>query len=208
MNATTLSTAPSRLSWGPFSVGLLVPVTVFGLGIGTGGAATLNYVKERGTRGYPYVICDSAKRSPKAVAAYTPAENLEHVRAVLKLTVTDLASMLGVSRQAIYDWQAGKSIAPENALRLAGIARAADILAAEGLKGVSHLLRRPIRNGKSFVDVVREGDSASTAASAVLELVRRESHQQEALRSRLAGRARPSRDAFEDIGAPMLDEEG
>jgi|SRR5581483_1658494 len=208
MNATTLSAAPSRLSWEPFSVSFLVPVTVFGLGIGTGGAATLNYVRERGTRGYPYVICDSAQRSPKAAAAYTPAENLEHIRAVLKLTVTDLASMLGVSRQAIYDWRAGKSIAPENALRLAEIARAADILAAEAPKGASHLLRRPIRNGKSFVDIVREGGSASSAAAALLELVRRESHQREALRNRLAGRPRPSREAFEDIGAPMLDEEG
>lgn len=33
-----------------------------------------------------------------------------------------------------------------------------------------------------------------------------EFHQREALRNRLAGRKRPSREVFEEIGAPMLDE--
>ncbi len=208
MNPTTLSAAPSRFSWGQFTAGVLVPLTVFGLGIGTGGAATLSYVKERGTKGYPYVVCDSAQSRPGAMAGYTPAENLGHIRAVLKPTVTELASMLRVSRQAIYDWQAGKPIASENASRLADLAHAADIFAAEGLKGASPTLRRSIRNGKSFLDLVREGASGESAARALLDIVRREAREREALKSRLAGRMRPSRDAFEDVGAPMLDEKG
>lgn len=206
MNATTLSAAPSK-SWGPLAVGLLVPLT-FGLGIGTGGDATLNYMKERGTKGYPYAVYGASQNAADAVASRTPAENLEHIRAVLKSTVTELASVVGVSRQAIYDWQAGKPIASGNASRLASLARAADILAVEGLTGTSQVLRRPIRNGKSFFDLVREGSPADSAARTLVEIVRGELRQREALRNRLAGRKRPEREAFEEIGAPMLDERG
>jgi hypothetical protein len=108
MTVTTLSAAPSK-PWMPLAVRILV-VPIICLGVGTGGAATLNYVKERGAKGYPYAIYDSSQKAVDVIASQTPAENLEHIRAVLRPTVTDLASVLGVSRQAIYDWQSGKAI--------------------------------------------------------------------------------------------------
>jgi transcriptional regulator with XRE-family HTH domain len=206
MITTALSAAPSK-PWMPLAVRILV-VPIIGFGVGTGGATTLNYVKERGTRGYPYAIYDSSQKVADVVTSQTPAENLEHIRAVLRPTVTDLAGVLGVSRQAIYDWQAGKAIAPENASRLSNLARAADVFAIEGLTVTSQVLRRPIRNGKNFFDLVREGSFADSTARKLVEIVRRESGQREALKNRLAGRTRPAREAFEEIGAPMLDEKG
>jgi len=192
----------------PFAVGIIVlPVTALGLGVGTGGAATLDYVKERGIRGYPFAAYDSLKKATEVVER-TPAENLRHIRAVLKPTVTDVADLLRVSRQAIYDWQAGKPIALENASHLADLARAADVFAVEGLTGASQVLRRPIRDGKNFFALVKEGNSADGVAQTLVEIVLRESSQREALRKRLAGRPRPEREAFEEIGAPMLDERG
>jgi transcriptional regulator with XRE-family HTH domain len=207
MNATTLSAVPAR-SRMPFAVGILVvPITALGLGVGTGGSATLDYVKERGIRGYPFAVYDSSRKASEAVES-TPTENLRRIRAVLKPTVTDLAGLLGVSRQAIYDWQAGKPIASENASHLADLARAADVFAVEGLTGASQVLRRSIRDGKNFFALVKEGNSADGAARTLVEIVRRESSQRQALRKRLAGRPRPEREAFEEIGAPMLDERG
>jgi transcriptional regulator with XRE-family HTH domain len=96
----------------------------------------------------------------------TPVENLEHIRSILNPTVTDMAELLRVSRQAIYDWQAGKPIATENALRLADLAQAADVFAVEGLRGSAEVLRRPIRNRKNFFALVGEGGSAENAAAA------------------------------------------
>jgi len=133
-------------------------------------------------------------------------ENISRIRAVLNPTVTDLARILKVSRQAIYDWQAGKPIAAENAARLAELVRAADLFAVEGLRGTSQAMRRPIKNGKNFFELVEGGSPADTAARRLIEIVRSEFRQREALRNRLAGRKRPSREAFGEIGAPMLDE--
>jgi transcriptional regulator with XRE-family HTH domain len=185
---------------------MLVAIGPLGFEVGTGGAATFEYVKDRGNKGYPFAFYDSSKRVADTIVGRTPVENLEHIRAVLSPTVTDMAELLRVSRQAIYDWQAGKPVAPESALRLWDLAQAAAVFAVEGLRGSSQALHRPIRKGKNFFELVGEGDSAESAARMLAEIVRSESRQRQALKNRLAGRKRPTREAFEEIGAPMLDE--
>jgi predicted transcriptional regulator len=148
-----------------------------------------------------------SRRIAEAVVGATAVENISRIRAILIPTVTDLAGLLSVSRQAIYDWQAGKPITAENSARLEELAKAVDLLAIEGLRGTSQALRRPIRNGKTFFDLVKEGAPAESAARGLIQIIRTENDQREALRKRLAGRKRPSREAFEDIGVPMLNEE-
>jgi len=206
MNATTFGSA----SFGPRAllpaVARSAPIGPLGLEVGTGGAATFVYVQSRGIMGYPFVGYEWTGRVASAVAGPTIIENVSRIREVLNPTVTDLAGILHVSRQAIYDWQAGKPIAEENAARLAELVKAADLFAVEGLKGTSQTMRRPIKDGKNFFDLIKEGSPADTAARDLIEIIRREYRQREALRKRLAGRKRPSRDVFEDIGAPMLNE--
>lgn len=188
--------------------GMLVPVLAFAFEVGTGGAATRDYVKNRESRGYPFANYYPQREVAGRVTNRTPAENLNEIRAILKPTVTTLADALRVSRQAIYDWQAGKAITFENASRLEDLARAAEIFSDEGLAGQSRVFHRSIKNGKNFFEIVKEGGSACNAARTLVEIIRTESRQREALRYRLAGRRRPSREAFEDIGTPMLDERG
>lgn len=182
------------------------PIGPLGLEVGTGGDATFVYVRSRGNRGYPFAAYEWSGRVTDVIVAPTVIENISRIRAVLNPTVTDLAGILGVSRQAIYDWQAGKPIAAENAARLSELARATDLFAVEGLRGTSQAMRRPIKNGKSFFELVKEGSPADSAARGLIDIVRSEFRQREALRNRLAARKRPSREAFGEIGAPMLDE--
>jgi transcriptional regulator with XRE-family HTH domain len=210
MNATALTARPPRDCIPFVASGMHLAVTTVGFEVGTGGAATLNYIRERGNRGYRYsfVPYDCSNRTYDITPSRTPAEDIEHIRGVLRPAVTDLAEVLGVSRQALYDWQSGKSVAPGNASRLADLARAADVFAIEGMIGMSSALRRPIRNGKNFFDLVREGGCAEDTAQTLAEIVRGEIRQRQALKVRLARRKRPAREAFEEVGAPMLDEKG
>jgi transcriptional regulator with XRE-family HTH domain len=207
INATAVSpvasTAPAFLS----AVSVRERIGPLGLEVGTGGAATFVYVQSRGNRGYPFAMYEWSRRVAEALVGATVIENIGRIRDLLGPTVTDLAGLLSVSRQAIYDWQAGKSITAENSARLEELAKAADLLALEGLRGTSLALRRPIRNGKTFFDLVQEGGPAESAALGLIQIVRTENNQHEALRKRLAGRKRPSREAYGEIGAPMLDEE-
>jgi len=156
--------------------------------------------------GYPLAGYEWSGGTVGAIVGPTVVENISRIRTVLNPTVTDLAAILKVSRQAIYDWQAGRSISAENAARLSELARAADLFAVEGVRGTSQALRRPIKNGKNFFNLIEEGTPADSAARSLIEIVRSEFRQREALRNRLAGRKRPPREVFEEIGAPMLDE--
>lgn len=180
--------------------------TVRALLVGTGGEPTAGYYRLRGLKGYAYSSGEPVPVAPSAPDR-TPAEDLAHIRAVLKPTVTDLALAFGVSRQAVYDWQNGRPIAAENAARLADLARAADAFAAEGLTATAQVLRRPVAAGRTLYGIVREGGSAEDAAGKLCGMLRREARQREALSARLANRRRPTVSA-DDYGLPMLDELG
>ena len=182
-------------------------VTAIAMQVGTGGAQTAEYYKQRGLKGYAFATYDPAPAIEEPASTRTPSEDLSHIRAVLRPTITDLARALGVSRQAIYDWQSGKQIAAENAARLADLARAADVFAAEGLTASAQLLQRPIVSGKRLFDIAREGGSAEEAARKLIQMMRRELRQRQMLAERLANRKRLSvpSDSYE---IPMLDELG
>ena len=180
MSTTALASDTSRPRI-PVVLGLIASLPVVGFQVGTGGAATFDYFKMRGSKGYAFLAYDPRPELRILPTAASPAENLEHIRSVLRPSVTDLAKALGVSRQAIYDWQAGKPIAAENAARIDDIARAANLFAREGLQATAHAMRRPISNGKNLFEIIRDGGSAEAAARTLIDIIRRELKQREIL---------------------------
>ncbi len=190
----------------PSQKSLVAGVLVFGLCVGTGGSATINYMKERGAKGYAFANYGPITPSNKLSGARCPQDDLAQIRNVLHPAVTDLASALGVSRQAVYAWQAGNAIAPENAARLADLARAADIFAKEGLSATALVLKRSISEGKNLFEIVRDGGSAQTAAQTLLEILQREANQRKLLQAKLGNRQHLSRDSYNDIGSPIFNE--
>jgi hypothetical protein len=177
--------------------------------VGTGGIPNADYYMNRGIMGYPYasIICfESNPTQEGSENIRTPAENLAHIKNVLKPSVTELALALDVSRQAIYDWQAGKAITSENAARLIDLGRAADIFDSHGLNTSAQLLRRPIKSGKTLFEIVREGGSGEAAAYDLIRRIKNELQQRQTLATRLAGRKRT--ETGEDHGAPIMDELG
>lgn len=187
----------------------LTPYLMCALLAGTGGYTTVGYFAKRNDHGYKFVQFEGIPPATEIAAqehiVRTPAENLARIREILKPTITELAHLFGVSRQAVYDWQAGKPTAPENAAKLDDLARGADALALTGIEGSSQLLRRKIAKGKSLLDVVREGGSAASAAQVLAQTLGREAKQREQLALRLAGRAKPNV-PHDEYGVPMVDD--
>lgn len=172
--------------------------------VGTGGHSTVDYIVDRHDRGYRFGGIDKVPPRP-AVVAHTPLENIAYVRNVLKPGISDLAALVGVSRQAVYDWLSGTQPSADHVSRLEDLSKAARILAAEGLSASAQLIKRPLVGGKSFFELVKEGDSAQSASRLLVQLLRREAEQRQMLNSRLAGRKRPDMSST-DLGSPMLDE--
>lgn len=181
----------------------------FFFGVGTGGAVTLDYLRSRGERGYKLVgVSVSAEATDEAAPDRGPKECLERVMAVMKPSVTELASAVGVSRQAIYAWLRGKRISYANAARLSELARAVDMVAAEDSAEPFRVMSRPLRDGKNFFALVSEGTPADYAAQLLIQIIRAESRERDVLSKHFAGRARPSRESFQRVGVPTLDERG
>lgn len=206
ISKTTLAGAVASESRGMTA---FAPYLVCALLAGTGGYATADYLAKRSDHGYRFIqfknVTSEVDITAQMDVVRTSAENLARIREILKPTITELANLFDVSRQAVYDWQAGKPTASENAAKLDDLAKAADVFAATGTEGSSQLLRRKIAGSKSLLDVVREGGSATSAAQVLAQTLVREAKQREQLALRLAGRAKPNIQ-HDDYGVPMFDE--
>jgi DNA-binding transcriptional regulator YiaG len=116
------------------------------------------------------------------------ARDLAHVREVLKISVTELARVFGVTRQAVHEWAKGGALSPANAEKLSTLASAADALAESGVEMTPQLLRRKIGLSPSLLDSVTHGADVVDLARKLTDTLTRESQQRERLASRLAGR--------------------
>lgn len=178
--------------------------------VGTGGAMTPDFVAARDGKGYRLHDIQYSERKIGAGAQparmRSSAENLAFVRDTLKPPVTELASYFGVSRQAIYNWQAGEPISTQNEALLQQLADAASLLQQEGLAGSASLIKRKLPGGATLLEQMRNGESGESAAKALIAMIQRESKQRSGVAHRLKGRAAAPID-LADAGTPHLDEQ-
>lgn len=143
---------------------------------------------------------------PDALALQrTPAQDLALVREVLKPAVLELANLFSVSRQAVYDWQAGAQPAPHATDRLAMLARAADVFAGANVRVDAKTLRRKVSGGGTVLDAVLNGGDAEQVARSLVPTLQREAAQRRRLSQQLAGRKRVPVSA-DDYGTPAVSE--
>jgi DNA-binding XRE family transcriptional regulator len=164
---------------------LFAPLITFTmlLGVGTGGDYTPGYHSLRSERG-----AFSKPREERSGANFAVSVDIEHIRATLNLTMSELARGLGVSRQALYNWIAGGLIKEENLARLNELKFAADIIAGENLPKHAFLLRRKLAGGKTLLETVAAGGSGSDAARSLVEMANVEAQQRAALAKQFADR--------------------
>lgn len=168
----------------------------------------MSYLIAIGDQGYRLFQFNLSNAPSAAGAPKTPTEKLADIRRLFVPAMTDLAQLLRVSRQAVYDWQNGKEIAADNLVRIDQLYGASQLLHDGGVRGSSRDLRRPIRRGKNFFELVKAGDSADEAAAALVAILRIEADQRAAMQKRFEGRKRPEDDvAVEGFGVPTFNEE-
>lgn len=169
--------------------------------VGTGGIADTRYFQK--LQGYNPVAVRTITAIPTPTRS--PREDLARLRGVLKPAISQLAGLFGVSRQSIYNWARGEQPKVQHIARLDDLARAADIIASEGITSPSQALNRKIVDGKTLLEIVAAGGSAQDAAHKLALILRRETEQRKAIEAKLAGR-KSARDEVDDYGVPMLDE--
>ncbi|WP_157773635.1 Cro/Cl family transcriptional regulator [Variovorax atrisoli] len=178
--------------------------------VGTGGVFSTDYVVARDSKGYPLPEfnygAEHERNFSSRARQRSSVESISLIREVFKPSITELASAFGVSRQAIYNWQAGQPIAEQNEIRLAEMANAAELLSSHGFANTANLARRRLPGGTSFFEAAKSGANLEAAAKQLIALLASESAQRTALSERLATR-RSKSVALDDLGSPHLNEQ-
>ena len=157
----------------------------FALAAGTGGQYTAEYLKQRELGlALDHPITDP----PQEVQTPNAADDLSKVRSVLGLSVTDLANCLGVSRQAIYNWQAGAETKAANAAKLEGLNRAVETLESVQIRLTPILAARRLPGGQSLREVISSGGDVGQAVTVLVGMLRNESVRRAELAKRFVGR--------------------
>lgn len=91
-----------------------------------------------------------------AIDARTAKEHLDNIRDVLCPTVSDLAQLLDVSRQAIYKWLASNtSPEPEKFEYVKTLSKIADVLKRSGISRTQLVLKIKNDEGFSLFDLLK-----------------------------------------------------
>lgn len=90
--------------------------------------------------------------------AHTPIEHLENIRTVLNPSISELAILFDVSRQAIYKWLAQES-APEHdrLARITVLSKIADDFKEAGIQRAGALLNMKAFEDQSLFDLLKSG---------------------------------------------------
>jgi transcriptional regulator with XRE-family HTH domain len=161
----------------------LLPTTAYGPG--SGGTQNIGYLGN-GIPIPPYYASLSSEGS--VVDISTAAENVDYIKTALKISTSELAKYLGVSRQAIYNWKNGGHRKIDNVSKLENLQAAADVLVAAQVSAPSLILNRKLPGGKTVREVIAAGGDGREAAQSLVYMLRREDEQRKAMLASVAGR--------------------
>jgi hypothetical protein len=148
---------------------------------------------------------DIVSTASEVVAAAFPSR-IRLIQKVLAISISDLASALGVSRQAIYKWLSGGPINDLNSEKFDDLEAAMNILAPHAKSQALMLNRRRNMGGLTLVESLRSGASARVWAEDVSQLLNHGENQRKMMNQILASHQR-SLPGIREIGVPILDEQ-
>lgn len=172
----------------------MTPGTVLKSLVGTGGSLD-NLISEDRTAA---VAADAweglferidTQATAEAADVLAGADLIAEIKATLGVSITDLASLAGVSRQAVYDWIGGGQVSDANYDRLLALRRVCLDWRSLTNRPLGRLLRAKTAEGRSLLDLLGEDSRDRSLIQGHLEAlakrVAEEEGQREARRARL-----------------------
>lgn len=170
---------------------------------GTGGVESVYFVVSR--QGYsPFTIQKvELAATQDTYAPYT--DLMREVKAGFGRTMSYLPAVFGVSRQTLYNWLNGETPNERHQGKLVELAAAARVFTEAGFKPTARALDRTVAQGKTFVELIRQGSDGKETAEQLVRIEKRGVAAREKLDALLGDRT-ASRPDVSDIGRPALNE--
>ncbi len=130
---------------------------------------------------------------------------LRSIQSVLSISISELASILGVSRQAVYKWLSRGPMSDLNRGRLEELSEVAEYLSPFVTSVPIDLSKLHDASGLTLVEALRSGNSAKAWAEQISHLLNKETNHRKMLMKLLDSRRRGS--PLGELGVPLLDEQ-
>jgi DNA-binding transcriptional regulator YiaG len=153
------STLPKSIKDGNSSTTVKSFVSLL-LTAGTGGLMTTNNSIDLLERYYPRTHVEHS--AVKNVDTRSPAEHVANIRDVLTINMSELASILRSTRPTVYAWLEGRQEPKADAaVNIRRLSQVADKIKLANVIQLDQLIRRPIINGSSLLDIVKANEDPS-----------------------------------------------
>ncbi|WP_208344851.1 hypothetical protein [Aetokthonos hydrillicola] len=139
---------------------------------GTGGIITAHSAAEISRLVHDPLIHIESKAIP--VDTRSPAEHVANIRDVFAVNMSDLASVLGVTRPTVYAWLTGQEPKGEALVRIQQLSCAADKFKQANIIRLDKLVHRPILNGRSLLDILKTDEDPIAALPTLKAIADRE----------------------------------
>lgn len=155
------------------AIKLVAPLLV--LTAGTGGILTAQSAAELSKWVHnPYLRIEPSQA--KHIDTRSPADHVANIRDVFAVNMSDLASLLGVTRPTVYAWLSGQEPKEEAVIRIQQLSRAADKFNHANVIRLDKLVHRPILNGRSLLDILKTDEDPITFLPILKAIADREDH--------------------------------
>lgn len=118
-----------------------------------------------------------------ALGANQTERDLDRIFEIFNFKVSELANLLGVSRQTIYKWKNGEGISAESFSKLDFLLESIKVFEDAQIRITPQLLRRTLSEGKSFLQIFASGEYNLDTAYALVRLARHSATQRARLDS-------------------------
>jgi hypothetical protein len=174
--------------------------------VGTGGYATLEYYLVRGQfPGYVVLRVSRAPAAPHEGLSSPVVERMQMIRSAFGRNFSRLPAIFDVSRQTLYNWIQGEQPKIAHHARIEALAEAAQVFLARSYTPTAGDLGRSLLRGKSFIELISQGENGRTLAEKLMRLVCQGIASRDKLNVILAGTSAP-RVTPSDFGSPAFDE--
>ncbi len=168
---------------------------------GTGGEHGIELATHHVGYAFPS-LGGAAEKSPEAA---THVLQMQQVKAGFGRTMSRLPEVFGVSRQTLYNWLKGETPKDIHLERLRELADAAALFSDMGFTPTSNSLDRTLLQGKSFLQLLAQGESGKEMARKLIRVHQRSGDARAKLDALLGGKKAST--AAEDFGAPAFKED-
>lgn len=135
----------------------LAPLLLFAAG--TGGFITAHSIASSVSYDHPKIHIE--RRVARNVDVRSPAEHVANIRDVLAINMSELASILGVTRPTAYAWLEGQKPKSEAVNYIQQLSKTADKINQANIIQLDQLIRRPVLNGRSLLDLIKANEDPS-----------------------------------------------